>query len=102
MPTLRNRKLRHRIAKQLATRSQSQEEADLRFKSLELDFGWSPVSSPQYGASRLRDLLLWEALLDLSVGLGPGMGRTLPLPIYESQLLNCQEFCKPAVKHSNY
>ena len=76
--TLRDRKPKHRIAKQLATSSQNQEEADLRVNSLELDFGWSPISSPSYGASRTSNLLLWEALLDLSCWVRP---RNVPEPV---------------------
>ena len=60
---------------QLATRSQSQEEADLGFESPR-----SCTSLP-YGDSWPRNLLLWEALLDLSCRVRP---RNVPEPALTS------------------
>lgn len=61
------------------------------------------MSSLHHGVSpELRISFSEKLFLTSLVGLGTGMCWSLPLRACESQLLNCWEFCKPVVKHSNY
>lgn len=87
---------------QLAARSRSQEESDLGFETITLDFGGQYPLSTRMPLLGSRTSSSEKPSLTSPAGFGTGTCWRLPLPACESQLLNCQEFCKLVVKHCNY